>query len=124
MDLYAVLYLVTDKAVALLVSAHAYDERSTRGNGQKATKKLEDKYLRVFNETIRVLQAELTAKSMEPNEDPDTYIIKANRLRRKLAAVKEPVTDRHFTDIIVQGFPENYRDINLTTYKDPDFNLT
>ena len=53
MDLYAVLYLVTDKAVALLVSAHAYDERSTRGNGQKAMKKLEDKYLRVSNETIR-----------------------------------------------------------------------
>ena len=71
-----------------------------------------------------MLQAELTAKSMEPNEDPGTYIIKANRLRRKLAAVREPVTDRHFADIIVQGFPENYRDVNLTAYKDPDFNLT
>ena len=113
MDLYAILYLVTDKATALLVAAHAYDERSTRGNGQKAMKELEDKYLRVSNETIRALQAEVAA--MEPVEDPDTYVMNANRLRRKLAAVKEPVTDRHFTDIIAQGQPENYRDIKLTT---------
>ena len=124
MDLYAILYLVTDKAAALLVTSHAYDERGTRGNRQKAMKDLEDKYPRVSNEIIRALQAELAATSMEPDEDPDTYIMKANRLRRKLAAVKEPVTNRHFTNIIVQGLLENYRGIKLTTYKDPDFNLS
>ena len=36
-ELYVILYLVTDKAAALLVAAHAYHERSTRGNGQKAS---------------------------------------------------------------------------------------
>ncbi|CAN0546480.1 unnamed protein product [Laminaria digitata] len=46
--------------------------------------------------------------------------MQATRLRSRLAAVKEPVTDRHFTDIIVQGLPESYHDIKLTTYKDPD----
>ncbi|CAN0425279.1 unnamed protein product, partial [Laminaria digitata] len=61
---------------------------------------------------------------MEPDEDPDNFIMQATRLRSRLAAVKEPVTDRHFTDIIVQGLPESYRDINLTTYKDPDFDLS
>ena len=37
-DLYAILYLATDKAAALLVAIHAYDERGTRGDGQKASR--------------------------------------------------------------------------------------
>ena len=48
--------------------------------------------------------------------------MQATRLRSRLAAVKEPVTDRHFTDIILQGLLESYRDIKLTTYD--DFNLS
>lgn len=53
---------------------------------------------------------------MEPDEDPDHYIMQAACLRSRLAAVKEPVSDQHFTDIIVQGLPENYREVRLTTY--------
>ena len=64
MDLYAILYLVTDKAAALLVAMHAYAKRGTRGDGQAAMKQLEEKYLRVTNETIRALQAALAATSM------------------------------------------------------------
>ena len=37
-DLYAILYLVTDKAAALLVAIHAYDERGTRGDGRGTRK--------------------------------------------------------------------------------------
>ena len=66
-------------------------------------KELEDTYLRVSNQTIRALQAELAATNVEPDEDPDTHIMKVNRLRRMLSAVKEPGIDRHFMDIIVQG---------------------
>lgn len=33
---YAILYLLPDKAAALLVAIHAYDERGTDGDGQKA----------------------------------------------------------------------------------------
>ena len=32
-NLYAIIYLATDKAAALLVAMHAYDERGTRGDG-------------------------------------------------------------------------------------------
>ncbi|CAN0244684.1 unnamed protein product [Laminaria digitata] len=60
---------------------------------------------------------------MESDEDPDNYTMQATRLRSRLAAVKEPVTDCHFTDVIVQGLPEIYRDIKLTTYKDLHFDL-
>lgn len=103
MNLNTILYLVTDKAVALVVATRGYDERGIRHNGQRVKKELED--LHVTNETIRALQAALTAISTEPDEDPYTYIMKANRLRNKLTAVEEPVTDRHFTDTIVQGLP-------------------
>ena len=57
MNLHAILMLVTDKAAALLVATHAYDERGTRGKGQQAMKELEDKYLHVTNATTRALQA-------------------------------------------------------------------
>ncbi|CAN0560278.1 unnamed protein product, partial [Laminaria digitata] len=98
--------------------------RGTRGDGQKAIKELEQTYLRVTNETIRAFEAKLAATAMEPDEDPYNFIMQATRLRSRLAAVKEPVTDRHFTEIIVQGLPESYRDIKLTTYKDPDLDLS
>ena len=87
-------------------------------------KELEETYLRATNETIRALQAALASTSMEPDEDPDHYIMWATRVRSRLAAVDEPVTDRHFTDIIVQGLPESYYDIKLTSYKDPYFDLS
>ncbi|CAN0589493.1 unnamed protein product, partial [Laminaria digitata] len=67
----------------------------------------------------RAFQAKLAVTAMEPCAEPDNFIMQATRIRSRLAAVKEPVTDRHFTDIIVQGLPESYRDIKLTTYKDP-----
>ena len=54
-DLYAILYLTTDKAAALLVAMRAYDERGARGDGQNATKELEDKHLRITDKTIRAL---------------------------------------------------------------------
>lgn len=104
-DLYATLYLVTDKAATILVAIHVYDERETRGNGLKSMQELESKYLRVTNVTIRALHAALPATCMEPDEDPDYQVMKATRVGSWLAAVKEPVTDRHFTGIIVQGLP-------------------
>ena len=89
-DLYAILYLAKDKAAALLVAMHAYDERGTRGDGQKAIRELAEKYLTVTDQTIHALQEALAATTMGPDEDPDHYIVKAKRLRRRLTAVKEP----------------------------------
>ena len=65
-DRYAILYLATDKAAALLVAMNAYDERGTRGDGQKAITELE-KYLRVTDETIRVLQSGTSRTSLSKN---------------------------------------------------------
>ena len=85
-----ILFLATDKAAALLVAMHAYDERGTRDDGKKAIKEPEGKYLRVTDESIRALQAALAATTIGPDENPDHYIVKAKRLRRRLTAVKEP----------------------------------
>lgn len=72
-DLYVILYSVTDKTAAFLVAIRAYDERRTRGDGQKVMKELEEKYVRVTNEIIRALHAALPATSMEPDENADYY---------------------------------------------------
>ena len=62
-------------------------------------------YLRVTNDTNRALQA---ATTMEPDEDPNHYIMQATRLRSRLAAIKKTITDRHFAEMIAQGLPESY----------------
>ena len=122
-NLYAILYL-TAKAAALRVAMHACEERDTRGDGQKTMKtKLEEKYLRVTYQTIRALPAALVASTMRPDEDLDHYIVKGKRLVSRLTAVKEPVTEWHFKEIAVHVLPEKYRDIKLTTLKDPEFDL-
>ena len=43
---------------------HAYDERGTGGDGQKAIKVLDEKYLTVTEETIHALQAALAATTL------------------------------------------------------------
>ena len=82
---------MTYKVAALLVAIHAWDERGTRGDGQKAITEIEENNVRVTNETIRALRAALSATSTEPDDDPDHYITQATRLRSRLAAVNEPV---------------------------------
>ncbi|CAN0599404.1 unnamed protein product, partial [Laminaria digitata] len=42
---------------------------------------------------------------------------------RNLLTEKEPITGRHFTDVVLQGLTEEYRDVKLMTWKDPDFDL-
>lgn len=122
-DLFAILYLITEKPAALLVTKHAEGARGTRGNGQKAVKELESKYLKITNETIRATQEALATTSMTSGQDPDNYINELTRLRNLLTEMEEPITDRHFTDIVLQGLTEEYRDVKLMTWKDPDFDL-
>ena len=44
----------------------------------------------------------------------------ATRLRSQLATVEGCIADRHFNGILVQGLPENYRDVKLNTNIDPN----
>ena len=122
-NLYAILFLITEKPASLLVTKHAEDIRGTRGNGQAALRELESKYLKITNETIRATQEALAATSMKEGQDPDEYINEATRLRELLKEMGEPITDRHFMDIVLQGLTAEYRDVKLMTWKDPDFDL-
>jgi len=119
-DLYAILFLVTEKPAALLVAKHADDSRGTRGDGQAAMNELEAKYLSITNESIRATQRALTEIQMEVGQDPDEYINEATLLRDRLHEMKEPITDRHFMDIILQGLTDQYKDVKLMIWKDPD----
>lgn len=37
--------------------------------------------------------------------------------------MEEPITDRHITDIVLQGLTEEYRDARSMTWNDPNFDL-
>ena len=123
-DLYALLFLVTEKPAALLVTKHATDIRGTCGDGQAAMKELESKYLSITNESIRATQRGLAQTEMQLGQDPDEYINEATALSEKLNMMKEPITDRHFMDIILEGVTDTYKDVKFMTWKDPNIDLT
>lgn len=123
-DLYAILFLTTEKPAALLVTKHATDSRGTCGDGQAAMKELESKYLKVTNEYIRATQKALANTEMHLGQDPDEYINEATVLRERLTEMKEPISDRHFMDIILEGLTDTYKDVKLMTWKDPDIDLS
>ena len=49
---------------------------------------------------------------MTPGQDPENYISELTRLRNLLTEMEEPITDGHFTDIVLQGLIEEYPGIS------------
>ena len=72
-DLYAVLYLLTEKPAALLVAKHE-DTAGTSGEGLKALQQLLGKYNKVADEVIRATMEKLN-NSMKQGQDPDDYFM-------------------------------------------------
>lgn len=93
-----ILYSVTDKAAALLVTIHAYGERDAGEDRQKVEKR-EDKYRSVTNDSTRALKAVVPTTTMQPNEDLDHCIMQAKRRRSRLIALMEPVIERCYADV-------------------------
>ncbi|CAN0352706.1 unnamed protein product, partial [Scytosiphon promiscuus] len=106
----------------LIVLKHE-DATGTSGDGRKAWEELQEKYLKVTDETIRAKTAELAATAMKAGEDPDDYFTEATIKRAEVEAMGEPMTDRRFKDIVVQGFSPEYENIKLMMYRDPTFDL-
>ena len=103
---FAILYSTTEKSASLLMTKHAESLRETRGSGSKAVKGLESKYLKITNETICVIQGSIATTSLTPGQDPDNYINELTLLLRNLLTEmdgEEPVTDMHFTNVVLQG---------------------
>ena len=126
-DLYSILYMSTKTcgSAALLVLKHEKaDSRSgAGGNGYEAWDELIKKYNYQSDEVIRTLRAKLEGVAMEPGTDPDVFFLQAARYRAELQRMGEPVTDRYFKDIIMQGISSEYDNIKLSVYRDPTYKL-
>ena len=120
-DLYAILYLLTDKPAALLVAKHK-DIIGTSGNGQQALFELVSKY-KVTDEVIRSTIDILVNTPIKEGEDPDDYFMEKTLGRAELAKMDETITDRSFEDICVQGFTSEYKDVKMMMYRDPTFDI-
>ncbi|CAN0561256.1 unnamed protein product, partial [Laminaria digitata] len=53
----------------------------------------------------------LATTSISPGQDPDNYVRQLTRLQNLLSEMEAPVSDRHFTDIALQGITEEYRNV-------------
>ena len=56
---------------------------------------------------------------MEQGEHLDSYFKENTIARFEVAKMGEPITDRRFKDICVQGFTSEYKDIKMMMYRDP-----
>ena len=104
--MFAILYLITERQASLLVTKHAEGARGTHGNGSKAVKQLESNCLKITNKTICATQEAIAATSSTCGQDPNNSINELTPLHNLLTEVEEPITDRHFTDIVLQGLTE------------------
>ena len=68
--------MVTQKPASLSVLKHE-DATGTSGDGQKAWEELQEKHIKVTDETIRAKTAELAATTMKSGQDPDDYFTEA-----------------------------------------------
>eukprot|EP00903_Cladosiphon_okamuranus_P011475 g10808.t1 len=121
-DLYAVLFLLVELSAALSTQKHE-DDTGISGDGQAAFEELCNNYDRVTDEVIRAKMEELENNPMNPSENPEDYLNQKHLLRAQLQKMGEPISDRHFKDICVQGFSDEYKDVKLMVYRDPTFNV-
>eukprot|EP00903_Cladosiphon_okamuranus_P021801 g20045.t1 len=66
---------------------------------------------------------EMENDPMNPGDNPDDYFNKKILLRAQLNKMGEPVTDRRFKDICIQGITDEYNDVKLMVFRDPSFAL-
>ena len=105
--------LMAEKPASYLVRKHRKGTTGTRGHGQKAWQELHSKYMPATDETNRCKSAELVATAMKPGQDTDEYSLRASLLRDQVENMGEPIADRKFKDIMVQGLTGNSKGIKL-----------
>ena len=121
-DLYAILFLLVELPAALSIQKHE-DDTGISGDGQAAFEELCNNYDRVTDEVIRAKMEELENNPMNPGENPDDYFNQKHLLRTQLDKMGEPISDRRFKHICVQGFSDEYKDVKLMVFRDPTFNV-
>ena len=116
-NLYAILFLLSEKPASLSVVKHE-EETGTTGDGQKALQELVLKYNKVTDEVIQAKMDKLVNTNKEQGEDPDSYFMEKALARSELEKMGEMISDRRFKDICGQGFTAGYKDIKISR---PDF---
>ena len=81
------------------------------------------KHNKVTDEFIHATMEKLVNTSMKQDQDPEDYFIEKALDRSELENMGEPISDRRFNDICVQGFSSDYKDIKLMMYRDPTFDI-
>ncbi|CAB1116962.1 unnamed protein product [Ectocarpus sp. CCAP 1310/34] len=121
-DLYAILYRLVELPASLSVQKHE-DDSKISGDGQAAFQELNLNYNKVTDEVIRATMEELINTPMEPRQNPDDYFNQKHLLRHKAEKMGETISDCYFNDECVTGFTNEYKDVKMIMYRDPDFNV-
>ena len=119
-DLYAIHDLLTDKLAALPVAKHE-DTTGTSGDGQQALLELVNKCKKVTDEVILSTMDKLVSTTMKLRKNPGDYFMEKTVVRAELDNMREPISDRRFQDIHVQGLTSEYKKTKTMVYRDTTF---
>ena len=65
----------------------------------------------------------LVKTSMKQGQDPDDYFMEKTLARAELMKMDEPISDRKFNDVCLQGFTAEYKGIKRMVYRHPTFDI-
>lgn len=65
----------------------------------------------------------LVDSPMQPDQDTDDFFMEKTLARAELEKIGDPLSDRRFQDMCLQGFISEYMDIKLVMYRDPTFDV-
>ena len=96
-DIYANIYLQTEKP-------NHNDSTGTIGGGHKALQELVGRYNKVIDDVMRATMDKLVNADMKQGHDQDDYFVDKTLAGLELEEMGEPIADRRFDDLCVQGF--------------------
>ena len=89
----------------------------------KVLQELVGKFNKATDKIFRVTMEKLVDTSMEKSQDADEYLMGNTLARSELEKMGEPLSDRRFKYIYVQGVTAEYKDIKRMRYRDPTFEI-
>ncbi|CAB1101833.1 unnamed protein product [Ectocarpus sp. CCAP 1310/34] len=112
-DLFPILYLLVEVVGPFGTEARGRTRDHGRRSGSLQGTELE----------VQETMEELINAPMEPGQNPDVYFNQRHLVRYKAEKLGETISYRYFKDMCVTGLTDEFKDVKMIMYRDPDFNV-
>ena len=117
------LALTLDATTLILIRKDCAEDDGI-GDGVKAWKILQERFLCVETPTVVTLVAQLARLRLQDSEDLDSFFIRGQELLTSLQELGEAVTETLFNALILKGQPMRYENFVIQECFNPSMNFT